>query len=228
MRLFHGSEQVIRQPSLAAARPHNDYGPGFYCTDAPDRAGEWACKNRTDGFINEYKLNLDGLAILDLLDGNYTVLHWIALLLKNRTFDLQEPSAREAREFLINNYAPDLTNVDIVIGYRADDSYFAYAQAFVQNSLPLRLLEQALHLGKLGEQIVLVSDHAFEHLQFTDARFVNATEYYPKFRQRDSAARWAYRELVGSGHSLVEDRFVFDIIREGGVGDDARIRRNLP
>ncbi|MFR5760669.1 MAG: DUF3990 domain-containing protein [Oscillospiraceae bacterium] len=47
-------------------------------------AKEWACKNQKDGFVNRYELDTDGLRILNLSDGNHTVLNWIAILLKNR------------------------------------------------------------------------------------------------------------------------------------------------
>jgi len=214
-------------PSLSKGRPHNDFGRGFYCTDNSKLAAEWACKNRSDGFVNEYGFEPSGLRTLDLLDGSFTVLHWIALLLKNRTFALQLDAARQAREFLLDNYLVDTTNFDIVIGYRADDSYFSYAQAFVENGLPIRLLGRALQLGNLGEQTVLVSDRAFECLRFEQARMVRSAEYYPRFKQRDSDARMGYREMLAKAPIQKDDLFIFDIMRKGGNADDWRIQRNL-
>ena len=38
-----------------------------------------------------------------------------------------------------SNYSIDITNYDYIIGYRADDSYFRYAESFVYNTLPLKL-----------------------------------------------------------------------------------------
>ena len=84
MELYHGSRQIITLPDLSHSRTHNDYGPGFYCTGIHALAGEWACRNGTNGFINHYLLDTDGLTILDLSKPPYTSLHWIALLLKNR------------------------------------------------------------------------------------------------------------------------------------------------
>ncbi|MBR2627880.1 MAG: DUF3990 domain-containing protein, partial [Peptococcaceae bacterium] len=40
-----------------------------------------------------------------------------------------------------------------MIGYRADDSYFSFANAFLNNTLSLRQLEKAMMLGKHGEQV---------------------------------------------------------------------------
>ena len=136
--LYHGSERIIELPSLALARPHNDYGPGFYCTTDAVLGCEWACKACNDGFLNEYELNTDGLAVLDLLDGTHTVLEWMALLLANRTFRLSTPIARSTRDVLIQRFLPNLSGKDIVVGYRADDSYFAFAQAFVENGITVQ------------------------------------------------------------------------------------------
>ena len=79
-------------------------------------AKEWACKNQKDGFVNRYELDTDGLRILNLSDGNHTVLNWIAILLKNRTFRLRSPIAIDAREYLIEHFAIDTTVYDVIVG----------------------------------------------------------------------------------------------------------------
>lgn len=71
-------------------------------------AREWACKDNKGGFANEYALNTEGLRILDLLDGTHTVLNWIALLLKNRLFVLQDEIAIDARGYIIDRYGTGL------------------------------------------------------------------------------------------------------------------------
>ena len=156
-QLFHGSDHVIEKPDFHLGKRNNDYGRGFYCTRELQMAMEWACKQNTDGFLNKYALEQDSLKILNLLDGDYNILHWMALLLKNRTFRLSNEIAVDARDYIIDNFLIDLKDYDVVVGYRADDSYFSFAESFVQNGLSLRSLNQALRLGKLGEQNVLIS-----------------------------------------------------------------------
>ena len=75
-------------------------------------------------------------------------------------------------------YSIDLTGYDVVIGYRADDSYFQYAESFVSNTLPLRSLNKALKLGKLGEQTVVISQKGFDRLHFVNAYPVSKSVYY--------------------------------------------------
>ena len=225
--LFHGSGQVIEMPDIAFENNHNDFGRGFYCTWLEEMAKEWACKNGTDGFMNRYTVDGEGLKTLHLSDGSHTVLNWIAILLKNRTFSLSSPIAIDAREYIIKHYAVDTAGYDLITGYRADDSYFRYAESFVENTLPLRSLNKALQLGKLGLQTVLVSPKAFEQIRFVDAVSVDKNIYYPKFVARDTKARQTYKEEIARSGSYRDDIFVLDILREEMKNDDPRIQRIL-
>ena len=164
---------------------------------------------------------------MNLLDGDYNILHWMALLLKNRTFRLSNEIAIDARDYIIENFSIDLSDYDVVIGYRADDSYFSFAESFVQNGLPLRTLNQALRLGKLGEQTVLISEKAFDNLKFEEVELADKTIYYPKFISRDSGARETYRKEIRKSSSYKDDIFVLDILREEMKNDDSRIQRIL-
>ena len=225
--LFHGSSRVVRRPSLAQARPHNDYGRGFYTTRQHNLAGEWACQRGNDGFVNSYSFWLDDLVVLDLLDGTHSTLEWVALLLKHRHFDLRLPTASLAREALIGRFCPDLSAVDVVVGYRADDSYFGYVRSFIENALPLSALEEALTLGELGEQTVLISGKAFAQLTFEGYESVQAERYYPRFLERDEKARTGYHELLESQRPSLSDLYILDILREEMGPDDPRLSSRI-
>lgn len=225
IKLLHGTDHIIKKPDLSIAKDTNDYGKGFYCTLIPKMAKEWACKKNTDGFMNEYTFNDEGLKTLNLLDGKHTVLNWIALLLKHRVFTINDEIALDARDYVIENFSVDTTGYDVIVGYRADDSYFSYAQSFVHNALPLRSLSKALRLGELGEQTVLVSKNAFKQIEFVSAEPVDKEIYYPKFIARDIEARTAYSEEIKKSKSYRDDIFVMDIIRGEIKNNDPRIQR---
>lgn len=227
IRLLHGTDHIIEVPDFNIGNPHNDYGKGFYCTRSDEMAKEWACKKNTDGFVNVYDYDTKNLNILNLLDGTHFVLNWIALLLQYRTFKLNSEIAIDARDYIIEHYSIDLSKYDLVIGYRADDSYFQYAESFVSNTLPLRSLNRALKLGKLGEQTVIISKKGFERFKFTDAFPVDKSVYYPKFLERDTNARETYRKEIKKSKSYIDDIFVMDILREEMSNDDPRIQRIL-
>ena len=223
--LFHGSNRIVELPAVSKGKIHNDYGQGFYCTQDEHMAGEWACKFNTDGYVNRYVWNTEGLRILNLCDGTHNVLEWIALLLQNRTFKLEAPVAAIARDYVVQHFSTDLTEYDAVVGYRADDSYFQYATAFVSNSLPLGGLSKALRLGNLGVQTALISEKACGQLRFIEAQPARRTEYYARFLDRDTQARNMYKTQISDASFLKDDIFVLDIIREEMTADDARIQR---
>lgn len=225
IKLLHGSDHIIKKPDLTIAKETNDYGKGFYCTLSLEMAKEWACKKNTNGFINEYTFNDEGIKTLNLLDGKHTLLNWIALLLKHRVFTINDEIALSARDYVIKNFSIDTTNYDVIVGYRADDSYFSYAQSFIHNTLPLRILSKALRLGELGEQTVLVSNKAFKQVKFVSAELVEKEIYYPKFIARDIKARTAYSKEIKKSKSYIDDIFVMDIIRGEIKNDDPRIQR---
>lgn len=223
--LLHGSDHVIEKPCLDLGKETNDYGKGFYCTLLPDMAREWACRQDKDGFVNKYSFADDGLITLNLLDGNHTVLNWIALLLKHRTFSIQDELSNDARNYIIRNFSVNTKNIDVIIGYRADDSYFSYAQSFINNTLSLKGLSKALTLGKLGLQTALISEKAFGSLKFIEAERVEKEIWYPKFRTRDELARATFRNDIKSIKSYKDDIFVLDILREEIKNADPRIQR---
>ncbi len=227
IQLLHGTDHIIEVPDISIGNPHNDYGKGFYCTRIDEMAREWACKNNTDGFVNCYDFDDDGLSVLNLMDGTHSILNWIATLLRFRTFRLDSEIAIDARDYLITHYGVDLAGYDMVVGYRADDSYFQYAEAFVSNALPLRSLNRALRLGKLGEQSVVISQKGFERLAFTNAYAVDKSIYYPKYYARDTKARETYRRELKHSKSYRDDLFIMDILREEMSNDDSRIQRIL-
>lgn len=128
---------------------------------------------------------------------------------------------------MVEHYSIDLTGYDVVIGYRADDSYFQYAESFVSNTLPLKSLNKALRLGRLGEQTVIVSQKGFDQLKFATAYPVDRSVYYPRLLDRDTAARDTYRKEIKKSKSYRNDIFVLDILREEMGNDDPRIQRIL-
>ena len=216
MKIYHGSSIEVPKPLLSKGKLNNDYGRGFYCTEDIEMAREWACKgNAPPAFANSYELSTEGLHILDLSSPDYTILNWMAVLLANRTFDLDTDIAIEVQDYLMANFMPPIQDSDIVIGYRADDSYFNYADSFVNNALPIRRLTEALHLGRLGMQVALRTERAFECLTYLGAEEVSWSEYHPRYVGRDADARTQWREVVKKSSSAADDLFAVDIIRRG-------------
>lgn len=223
MKLYHGSEVPVEKPLYKFGKTSNDYGQGFYCSNDEELAKEWACRRNIDGYVNEYELETDKLKILNLLDEKYNILNWIALLLKNRSFLVNDSLSIYAKEYIISNFYIDISDYDIVIGYRADDSYFAYAQSFINNSLSLESLNKALRLGNLGIQIVLISEKAFKCIKYISSNQIDSKIYNKKYVSRDRKARNDYKELLVN--DVLESTYIVDIIRKEIKNDDPSLRR---
>lgn len=210
--IYHGSPKVIEQPVFGAGKVHNDYGRGFYCTEHAELAKEWACSADNDGHANHYQLAMQGLTVLNLNTPEYNILNWLAILLENRKFNVAEGLPQRARVYILENFKVDYKRYDIIIGYRANDSYFSYAGDFVNGTLSLSDLSEAMRLGKLGEQVVLKSKKAFDALTFVEAIKAPRQEYFAKYKQRDEEARAKYRQIA-SKPMAENEIYVLDIIR---------------
>lgn len=227
MIIYHGSQQIVEVPQFGKGKEHNDYGRGFYCTENKELAKEWACQIKNDGYSNKYQLSLEGLNVMRLTGDEFNILNWLAVLLAHRKFDITSSVGNSAREYIIGHFMPDTTAVDVMIGYRADDSYFSFAEDFVNNTISLRDLNMAMHLGMLGEQVVLLSRRSFDRVKFISYEVADYREYYYKRAERDQDARTAYASHKKDLQQLMDDIFVLDIMREGMGNDDARLQSAL-
>lgn len=222
--VYHGSSKIIEKPVFGMGNPNNDYGLGFYCTESEELAKEWACSAESDGYANKYSLDLTGLSVLSLTNGEYNILNWLFVLLENRQFRISGDIATQAKEYIFNNFAVDYKSYDVIKGYRADDAYFSFANAFLNNTISVSQLEKAMVLGKLGEQVVAISQKAFDSLEFIEASVAPNETYLPKKIARDSAARDEFKKEKSRG-SVLTEKYILDIIREGWKNDDERLQR---
>jgi len=223
MLVYHGSDHIIEKPVYNGSKRTNDYGYGFYTTESIELAKEWACSDQRNGFANIYEFNPEGLSMLRLNSPEYNILNWLAILTKYRSYWQNGSIAEEAKNYLQQHFFVDPAPYDVIIGYRADDSYFTFAQDFVAGTISLKKLSEAMRLGKLGEQIVLKSEKAFEHIRFVGAEPADAETYYEKKALRDREARRAYRSTRQVSNALNE-LYMIDIMREGIENGDPRLR----
>lgn len=221
--IFHGSTSVIEKPVYGYGKIRNDYGLGFYCTEDLNLAKEWAVTKDSNGYANRYVIETDGLTCLNLNSGEYTILHWLSVLLENRIFDITTALAQEAKEYLLKNFSVSYKDVDIITGYRADDSYFSFAQDFINGAISVRQLGNAMHLGKLGTQFVLKSQKAFDSILYEGYETADCTEWFSKKEIRDKSARRQYFDIEKNRRQR-GDVYIVQILDEEIKADDPRIR----
>lgn len=223
MILYHGSKDIIEKPIYGQGKKYNDYGLGFYCTDNIELAKEWGTSFERSGYANRYQIDCTELKILDLNDDKYCILHWLAILLSNREFDTPAGLALEAKEFLKKNFMLDYKEYDIIKGYRADDSYFSFAQDFINGTISYRQLNNAMYLGKLGIQYVLKNKEAFNRIVFDGYEEAEYKEWYAKKMKRDKSARREYFDVERNRRQR-GDIYITQILDEEMSPDDKRLR----
>lgn len=174
--LYHGSDKEVKKPEYGIGKADNDYGSGFYTTEDVERAKEWAVinGNSSNAVCNSYQIDFDGLRVLRLDD--YGTLAWISEVISNRGTENEMNS--EIGMMLAEKYRIDTTDADIIIGYRADDSYIRVVDAFLENRLTIEELDRMFRKGRLGQQVFIKSKKAFDSLVFKGSEKVGPSEEY--------------------------------------------------
>lgn len=220
--IFHGTSKIFENPTFGEGNPKNDYGIGFYCTPEINLASEWAVKREHDGWVNSYALDLSGLNILNLHDRQYNAMHWLAILLENRRFNIDFALGRKGRDYILENFRLDYRQRDVIVGYRADDSYFAYAEAFVNGALSYGQLCRAMRLGRLGDQFVIISPKAFNQIRFNGRKPALRADWLGQRESRDIDARRRFR-AISEEPFAEDDLYIREMILEGISGNDPRL-----
>jgi hypothetical protein len=206
--LYHGTSDKIVQPTYGRGNEKHDYGKGFYLTECPDLAKEWAvCRpNETNGWLHKYELETEGLKILDF--GQKHVLSWLAELMKHRDAADSKRYHILADKF-IAKYGIDTSGYDVIKGWRANASYFYIAREFVRDNVDMDILEELLSLGGLGIQYCIKSELAYSKLHEVPDSLVavDYVEFNERYNQRDVMARRKMRELIDSEANKVINVF---------------------
>lgn len=210
MKLFYGADKDVIIPQYNVGNPNNDYGLGFYLTPDKEMAELWASKFPSGGYLIEYEVDFNGLNILHLNSiNNDDVLKWISILISHRFSKDERENYKTNIEWLEKNYPFDVEGYDLIIGYRADDAYFDYSHDFVGNDLSLELLKEAMRLGKLGLQYVLISQKAFSHIKYLKSEKVSHSDQYFAFRNK---SKIEYLKLKKEDDVL--NTFIRDLMRK--------------
>lgn len=212
MRLYYGSESFFTSPTFGEGKANNDYGLGFYMTTSYELAKLWATKSLKGGYVLTFEFDMENLNVLKLQDyGEENVLRWISILVKHR-FDFGEKEKYMDRiRWLNKKLSINMDSVDVIIGYRADDSYFNYSKAFVANELSLEILTEAMRIGKLGVQYVAISKEAFARLKFVKSEKYEHTSDYEVFQRKTLLE---YNEMKKMDKDT--NTFIRDLVRKYG------------
>lgn len=186
MIFYYGADKKVDKPiyNYPDSNPNNDYGLGFYLTKEKDKAELWASQY-DDGYCIKYDVDMKDLNILYLNSNTEEeIMLWISILVSNRFSKEEIENYKKTIEWLNNKYYINLEDYDVIVGYRADDSYFLYSRDFVANELSIDALSKAMKLGKLGLQYCLKSEKAFQKIKTLEYTKIEKNNEYHIFREK--------------------------------------------
>ncbi len=204
MILYHGSADKVVRPAFGLGNDHHDYGRGFYLTGDVELAKEWSvCKpNESVGYVHAFDLDLANLKILDFT--KLDILAWLAELMKHRDASDSKRYRMLSAKF-IEKYGVDSSEYDVIIGWRANASYFYIAREFVRDNIDVEILEKLLLLGDLGIQYCVKSEKAYSALRemTNELITVDYSEFNLRYNKRDEDARANMKKLIDSDENRV-------------------------
>ena len=210
--LYHGSPNKCFIPHYGYGEDKHDYGRGFYTTLDYELACEWAvCTSEGEnGYVHKYILDTVGLSILNLNE-EYGVLTWLAVLSKHRSAAKSKKCKLNEKKLIDKYYDKEIENYDVIIGYRADDSFFSFAKQAIRGEVDISLLDEIMRQGKLGYQVFLQSERAFEKIKEIEMnedgyyREVDYQKYSTLYNSRDTKARDYVANLIDSDRNTLTD-----------------------
>lgn len=210
--IYHGSPNKVCIPQFGYGEDKHDYGKGFYTTLDFELACEWAVctSNGENGYVHKYLLDMRELSFL-MINEKYGVLTWLATLAKHRSAANSKKYKLNEQKLIDKYYKKEIEEYDIIIGYRADDSFFKFAKQAIRGEVDISLLEDIMHQGKLGYQIFIQSKKAFSKLVAIEQceegyyKEVDYQKYSEAYNNRDSSARDYVTELIDSDRNTLHD-----------------------
>lgn len=205
MKYYYGADHLLTKPEFNKGNPSNDYGLGFYLTPDKEMARLWASKF-DNGYVIEFDVDVSKLKIMKLATiNNDDILRWLSILITHRFSKEERDENKININWLIEHYPFSLGDYDAIIGYRADDSYFDYSRDFVKNELSLELLKEAMRIGKLGTQFVLMSKKSFEYIKFIKAEPVIHNNDYSSFRNKTKSEYFELKKEDDINNTFIRD-----------------------
>jgi hypothetical protein len=161
MKLYHGSNQIIREPDLSKGRKFLDFGSGFYLSDEKSQA-ENRAKSAVLFFekgiptVNVFEWEKEQTKDLNILHFPIANIEWLDFVLANRTGEISE-----------NRY-------DIIIGATANDRTILVIDQYMAGQFdhlenPKEFVIQLFQPEKLATQYLFATAESLKYIHFTES-----------------------------------------------------------
>ncbi len=166
VRLYHGSKSGIAGDIVPVSCIRCDFGQGFYMGTEPTQPLTLIC-NYPTARLYTLEMELNGLNILDIEPG----LEWAFLVAYHRG------KMEHMKESVIYRQLSVVReNVDLLIGYIANDRMFVVLDRFFKGEITDIALVRSLSALKLGRQYVALTQNACKKITIMDEQKLSADD----------------------------------------------------
>ena len=154
MKLYHGSNQTVKNPTILSSKRALDFGSGFYLTSSKAQAEKWAKsvtlrRGKGTPVLNVYELN-DNFQDLKVLKFDSANGEWLDFVVKNR------------KNMSISNY------YDVRIGPVANDSTLPVINDYMDGRYTKEEAINHLLPQNLTDQYAFLTEKALSNLSFLE------------------------------------------------------------
>jgi len=159
MIVFHGSNQIVKEPNISYSKNYLDFGKGFYITTFQNQAEKWAKRKASryggNAILNVYEF-YDDLSKFNVLRFEQEDEKWLDFVF----------NCRKGLE--INK------DYDLIIGNVADDDVFKTVDMYFRGIWTKEQTIEQLKYYKMNDQICIVNQNVLDTLlKFSKYHTVN-------------------------------------------------------
>lgn len=158
MIVFHGSNQIVKNPDLSHSFKNLDFGKGFYVTSVREQAERWARRKAdfesgTNPILNIYELS-DVLSDYKVLDFKDELDSWIDFVC----------DCRDGKD--------DYKNYDLIIGKVANDKVFRVVDMYHSGIWDKSRAIKEIRAYQIYNQIAFVSEKSLNLISFKSSEVI--------------------------------------------------------
>ena len=155
MKLYHGSNIIVKTPKILEPVRSLDFGAGFYLTTDFEQAKKWSIlKTERSGIgrptVSVYEILEEDMKKLCILKFNSANKNWLEFVSMNRKNEIVED------------------NSDIIIGPVANDNTMPVITLYLRGDYDVNEALKRLLPQKLKDQIVFKNEKSLSYLKFVE------------------------------------------------------------
>lgn len=169
MKLYHGSNILVKSPDLKFAKKGRDFGVGFYLTSYKEQAQRWALRKTREGKGHAYVsiYTFDEIAFesngLNIKVFNGISEDW-ATFVKNCRLEIQDLNSNWDFKY------------DIIIGEVANDRMYALFELFEAGEITAEVFVSTLKYKEKSNQYSFHTEKSLNYMKYLESYIVGGNK----------------------------------------------------